>query len=250
MLKALIVDDEKYGREGLLALLNKYCPQITQINTASNIADAKDLILSEEPDLVFLDIEIKNELGFDLLEKIESWNFEVIFTTAHPNYAVRAFKYSGLDYLLKPINAHELVRAVKRAIKKKDDQVHKQQIELLLKNLNSDKKAPQTICLSTMEGVEFIDIDEIVYCEANGAYTVFHLKPNRKIIVSRNLKEYEVLLDEDFFMRIHNSFLINLKEVKKYVKSDGGYVIMKNGDAVNISQKKKDDFLQKMRYLT
>jgi len=250
MIRALIVDDEKYGREGLLALIKKYCPQINQVHSASNISEAREIILCEEPDLLFLDIEINSELGFDLLEKIESWNFEVIFTTAHPKYAVRAFKYSGLDYLLKPISADELVRAVKRATKKRNDQIHKQQIELLLQNLNSDVKSPQTICLSTLEGVEFIETDEIIYCEANGAYTVFNLKSNKKITVSRNLKEYESLLDEDFFMRIHNSFLINLKEVKKYIKSDGGYVIMKNGDTVSISQKRKDDFLKRMRYLS
>ncbi len=249
MLSAIILDDEKPGRESLKALLLRYCPDITLVREASGVDEAKALIEASQPDVLFLDIELKNESGFNLLEQLDQVHFETIFTTAHQSYAFKAFKFSGLDYLLKPIDVEELVSAVNKALVKKDKESQKKQVELLLNHLSSDKPSSNTICLPTSDGVEFIKTRNILYCQAQGAYTRFVLSEGKALLVSRNLKEYETLLDNKEFMRVHNSYLINLIKVKKYVKSDGGYIVMTNGDEVNISQKNKEPFLEIMRSL-
>ncbi|WP_425076825.1 LytR/AlgR family response regulator transcription factor [Psychroserpens sp. S379A] len=248
-LRAVIVEDERHSRETLKNLLEEFCVDITVIGTAANVNDAIKTIKELKPDVVFLDIELQTGTGFDVLSQVSHLNFEVIFTTAFEQYAIKAVKFSSLDYLLKPIDLDELQLAVNKAQTKKNQAVYKKQLETLMLNLKLQKPKLNKICLATSDGFEFIEINDIIYCKAEGSYTIFKLKNSEKLLVSKNLKEYENLLLEQGFMRVHNSFLINLKEVKKYMKADGGYIIMNNNDTVSISRSRKLDFLKVMSTL-
>ena len=248
-LKAIIVDDEKHSRESLKSLIHEFCVNIKVIGMAASVTEAIELIKTKQPDVVFLDIELQTGTGFDVLNQVSHLNFEVIFTTAFEQYAIKAVKFSSLDYLLKPIDLEELQLAVEKAQTKKNQIVYKKQLETLMLNLKQQKPKLNKICLATSDGFEFIEVNDILYCKAEGSYTAFILKNSEKLLVSKHLKEYENLLHEQDFMRVHNSFLINLKEVKKYIKSDGGYIIMNNGDTVSISRSKKEDFIHVMSAL-
>lgn len=247
-LRAVIVEDEKFSRENLKSLLNEFCINIEVVGLAANVNDAIEIIKSKKPDVIFLDIELQTGTGFDVLQQISHLNFEVIFTTAFEQYAIKAVKFSLLDYLLKPIDIEELQNAVNKAQTIKNQEVYKKQLETLMLNLKQQKPKLNKICLATSDGFEFINVNDIIYCKAEGSYTNFVCKDQKSILVSKHLKEYEDLLLEQDFMRVHNSFLINLKEVKKYVKSDGGYIIMTNDDSVSISRSKKGDFIRVMSF--
>ena len=247
MLRAVIVEDEMHSRESLKNLLRDFCPKVEVCGAAGSIEEAVPLILSVQPSLLFLDIELQNGTGFDLLRRLPDMDFDVVFTTAFEQYAIQAIKFSSLDYLLKPIDIDELQEAVAKALQKQNKDQNKTQLEVLLANLESQRPGPQNrICLATAEGLEFLQLEDILYCEANGSYTNFHLRDGRKIVVSKNLKEYENLLEGHPFMRVHNSFLINLGEVQRFVRSEGGYILMKNNAQISISPKKRDEFLQRM----
>lgn len=246
-LKAIIVDDENHSRETLKNLLEEFCPDVKVLASVGNVQNAVKEIKLLNPDLVFLDIELQSGTGFDILAQLGEINFEVIFTTAFDQYAIKAIKFSSLDYLLKPIDLEELQNAIEKARKIKNRTSYNQQLVSLLNNLRQPKSS--RICLATFDGMEFVNISDISYCEASGSYTSFKLTNGKKLLVSKHLKEYENLLAEHHFLRIHNSFLINLKEVKKYYKSDGGYILMNNNDTVSISRGKKDFFLRAMQII-
>lgn len=246
-IKAIVVDDENHSRETLRNLLEEFCSDVQVIAVAGTVRDAVKEIKRLQPDVVFLDIELQSGTGFDILTQLDDIAFEVIFTTAFDQYAIKAVKFSSLDYLLKPIDLEELQIAVEKVKTNKNKIAYNQQLTSLLKNLQQSK--PSRLCLSTMDGVEFVNINEILYGEANGSYTLFKLTTGQKFLVSKHLKEYENLLAEHQFMRVHNSFLINLKEVKKYSKSDGGYIIMNNNDTVSISRSKKEIFMDAMQMM-
>lgn len=249
-LKAIIVDDEKHSRETLKNLVEEFCDGIEVLSTASTVEEAVVQISTQNPDVVFLDIELQSGTGFDVLASLSNINFEVVFTTAFEQYAIKAVKFSSLDYLLKPIDLEELQLAVEKAKKIKDQAVYNRQLETLIFNLKQQQSNLNKLCLSTSDGFEFISVDEILYCKAEGSYTTFKLKNNNNFLVSKHLKEYETLLADQQFMRVHNSFLINLKEVKKYIKSDGGYILMNNDDPISISRNKKDAFFEAMRLIS
>lgn len=247
-LKAIIVDDENHSRETLKNLLEEFCSDVEVLASISTVRDAVKEIPLLKPDLVFLDIELQSGTGFDILAQLGEINFEVVFTTAFDQYAVKAIKFSSLDYLLKPIDLEELQSAVEKARKIKNKESYNEQLVSLLKNIRQPKSS--RICLATFEGMEFINIDDISHCEASGSYTSFKLVNGQKLLVSKHLKEYENLLGEHHFLRVHNSFLINLKEVKKYFKSDGGYIVMNNDDTVSISRGKKEIFMNAMQMMS
>lgn len=250
MIKAVIVEDEIHSREALKNLLRDFCPEIEVCGSAMSVEEGVEVIRSCEPELLFLDIELQNGTGFDLLRRLPDLNLEVIFTTAFEQYAIQAIKFSSLDYLLKPIDIDELQEAVAKAVDKRDKEQNKARLETLLANLETRRAgAPRRICLSTAEGLEFLQVEDISYCEAGGSYTTFCLRDDRKIVVSRHLKEYETLLEHHPFMRVHNSYLINLREVQRYVRSEGGYILMRNQARISISPKKRDEFLQRMAEL-
>lgn len=249
-MRIVIVEDEKHSRNTLINLINEFCDGVEITGTAESVEEAVTLIKTVNPDLVFLDIELQTGTGFDVLLQLNNYPFEVIFTTAFEQYAIQAFKFSSIDYLLKPIDFVELQKAVSKAKDRKNDRLYKHQLEILLNNIQDKPVKERKICLSTQEGIEFVSVGDIIYCEANGSYTYFKLKGGKNILVSKHLKEFENLLLDYEFMRVHNSFLINLREVKRFVKSEGGYILMSNESQVSISIKKRELFMEKMASLT
>lgn len=242
MLKAIIIDDEKKGRDTLNYMINTFCEdKVKIVYLAENVAEGIDAIKLYTPDIVFLDIQMNGETGFDLLEKVEKINFSIIFTTAYDKYALNAIKFSAIDYLLKPIDIEELNNAIDKAQSKKefDNKLY----ENYVKNNKTTESENMKIAISTTNGLEFITVKNIVYCKADKGYTYFHLKNNEKLISTKNLKHFEEILIEHDFLRIHNSNLINLKEINKYNKGEGGSVTMSNGDELDVSKRKKAAFL-------
>jgi two-component system LytT family response regulator len=240
---AVIIDDENRSREMLQNLIAQYCSNVDVLTTADSVTSGIEAINKFSPDLLFLDIEMNKETGFDLLEQIKEINFEVIFTTAHENYALKAFKFCAIDYLLKPIAVEDLIQAVDKVEKKKSNSLFREKFDLFMHNVKKGNNEDQRLAVSTTEGLVFINVSDILRCEANGAYTYLHLKDKTRLVVSKNLKEYEQLLSDHNFLRVHNSFIINMKEIKKYVRGDGGYVIMSDDTSVDISKRKKELFL-------
>lgn len=244
--KALIVEDEVRSRDFLRNLVEEFCPQLTVQDTASNVEEAVTRINAGSPDIVFMDIEMQTGTGFDVLQQVRQRNFHVIFTTAYDHYAVKAIRFSAVDYLLKPINLEELQEAVAKAIEAIQEKAENKKIELLIRNIQRPAGEDFSISLSTSEGIEFVQLSNILRLEANGPYTTFFMKDNTKIMVSKNLKEYELLLTDHGFFRVHNSHMINLKQVRKMVKTDGGYAVMNDDSMIAISPKKKEEFVQLM----
>lgn len=241
---AFIADDELRSRELLQNLLEELCPDLQITGTAASVEEAIKSIHQLQPQILFLDIEMHPGTGFDILQKLpSSSSIQVIFTTAYDQYAIRALRISAVDYLLKPIDVQELQSAVQKAILQINNKEPQHQLQHLLQNLVKQQQ-DYTISLSTAEGLEFVPIAAVMHLEANGAYTIFHLKDGRKIMVSKNLKEYESILSDHGFFRVHNSYMVNLKEVKKFLKTDGGNIVMNNNVNISISPRKKEELLQ------
>ena len=247
-IKALIVDDEELARKNLAYLIKDYCPQVELVGEAEDISKAKTLLKSNDVDLVLLDIEMPNGSGFDLLESINgSLNFQVVFVTAYHEYALRAFKYSAVDYILKPINPEELKQAIDKIKPGKVTQ-SKEQLDNLMENLQSKGEVMNKIALPSMEGLQFINLDDIVYCESQDNYTKFFLVDGQRIMVSKTIKHFEELLNPSQFFRVHRSNIVNLKYIEKYVKGEGGYIVMKQGARIPVSRRRKESFLQLFQY--
>jgi two-component system LytT family response regulator len=245
MIKAIIVDDEPYCCETLATLLERYCPQVTVAAICYSGKEALTAIKEQQPQILFLDIEMPQMNGFELLERLPEIGFELIFTTSYDQYAIKAFHFSALDYLLKPIDREELQKAVQKVIQ----HLHKplpQQLEILLQKINHPTSVIQKIALPTMEGLQMIATDSIIRCESDSNYTIFFLKNNRKLVVSRTLKEVEEMLEEHSFLRVHNSYLVNLNEVSKYVRGEGGYLVMSDDSSVDVSRSKKEMLLKRL----
>ncbi len=246
MIKAIIVDDEEKSRVTLKNLVTLYCPNVLILELCDSVNSALIAIDKEMPDLIFLDIEMPFHSGFTLLEKIKDPTFEVIFTTAYDHYAIKAIKFSAMDYLLKPIDSDELKNAVNKIeLDKTDSKKALPDFGLLLSNLKI-KGNNAKIALPTFDGLQMVSINEIIKCTADESYTHITLTNNTKITVSRILKEYEELLSDFNFLRVHNSCLINLIHVSKYIKGDGGYVVMIDGSSVEVSRRKKNDLINKL----
>lgn len=245
MLTCIIVDDEPKSRESLKILIEDFCEGVTVKALCQNVSEAIQAIDANKPDVVFLDIQLQRETGFDLLNQLQNVDFEVIFTTAFSEYAIRAFKYSAIDYLLKPIDIEELRQALSKVDRKNSKAVN-ERLQELLHNLKSGSTDNYKLALPTADGLVFVKVSEILYCQAASNYTEIILTENRKYIVSRTLKEYEDMLAEQQFYRIHHSYLVNLNEIKKYVRGEGGYVIMNNDKSLDVSKRKKEGFLSKI----
>ncbi|HTJ49608.1 MAG TPA: LytTR family DNA-binding domain-containing protein [Cyclobacteriaceae bacterium] len=245
MVKCVIVDDELKSRESLKILLQDFCDNVEVCALCQNVAEAIEAIAEYKPDVVFLDIQMQRETGFDLLAKIKNIDFEVIFTTAYSEYAIKAFKFSAIDYLLKPIDIEELKKAVDKVEKKLNINISGR-LEQLLQNLRPSAPQHFKLALPTSDGLIFVKVDTIVYCEANSNYTTIFTDDGKKHVVSRTLKEYEDMLEDHNFFRIHNSHIINLGSIKKYVRGDGGYVIMNNDVSLDVSKRRKEAFLSKL----
>lgn len=242
MKKALIIDDEQRTRELIAKMIDSFDLGITAIPAGENVKSGLLAIEEHKPDIVFLDIQMPDGTGFDLLKAIPNKNFEVIFITAHEEFAIKAIKFSALDYILKPIDPEELRGAVERALVGMTQQKETPQFEALQNNINPTQK--KRLVLKTQESVHVVDLDHIIRCEADRNYTSFFLTEGKKILVSRTLKEYETLLTGHSFLRVQQSHLINLNFVERYDKGNGGSVVMKDGSEVPLSSAKRDIFFQ------
>ena len=241
-LRAIIIDDEVHCAETLEWQLKNFCPSVELIGVYSSPVDGLAAIKSQKPDLVFLDIEMPKMTGFQLLKSIYKVDFGVIFTTAFDQFAVQAFKVSAIDYLVKPIDDDELKSAVEKA-GKLNPESSAISVEFLLEQMQ-DNKLSNRLFLPTLNGLEFIEKEAVIRCESDSNYTTVHLEDESKMVISKTLKEFEDLLPEKHFFRVHHSHIINLLAVQKYVRGDGGHLIMKNGNIVPVSRAKKQLLLE------
>lgn len=246
MLTAIIVDDEPYCCETLSTLLERYCPDVKILETCNSGDAALKAITKLQPQLVFLDIEMPHMNGFELLEKIPAINFELIFTTSYDQYAIKAIRFSAMDYLLKPIDREELQKAVQKVIQQQRPPLP-QQLEILLQKLHQPVTPILKIAMPTMEGLQMIAVDSIISCASDSNYTILFLKNKQKITASRTMKEVEEMLGDHSFMRVHHSFLVNLNEINKYIKGEGGYLVMSDGSTVDVSRSRKEMLLKKLQ---
>jgi two-component system LytT family response regulator len=245
MIKSIIVDDELKSRESLRILIEDFCEGITVAALCQNVTEGMEAIQTHKPDIVFLDIHMQRETGFDLLGKVKEVNFEVIFTTAYSEYAIKAFKFSAIDYLLKPIDIEELKKAIQKVEKKMNSDISSR-LQQLIQNLKQGPSENYKLAIPTTEGLIFVKINDILYCAASSNYTEIYLADGKKHLVSRTLKEYEDMLGGNDFFRIHHSYLINLNAIKKYVRGEGGYVVMTNDKSLDVSKRKKESFLARI----
>ena len=246
-IKAIIVDDEKNNRLVLRKLIEKFCPQITVIAECESVDDTISFIENNATDVVFLDVEMPGKNGFDLLANYNyQCPFEVIFTTAYSQYAVKAIRFSALDYLLKPVDPEELIRAVHKLSVKISDEIKTKQFELLEQKISNKDVGKKQLAISTLEGIYFASLDEIIHVDADSSYTKIYLTTSDMIMSSKPLKYFEELLGDFDFVRVHQSHIINLKHIRRYVRGDGGQVIMMNGAEIEVSRRKKDDLLAKI----
>jgi two-component system LytT family response regulator len=246
MITATIVDDEPYSCETLATLLERYCPDVKVLDICYSAASALKSINEQKPQLLFLDIEMPHMNGFELLEKLPDIDFELVFTTSYDQYAIKAFRFSALDYLLKPIDQDDLRKAVQKAVTS-TDHVSPQQIKVLLQKINHPSLVVNKVAIPTLEGLQMILIESIIHCEADRNYTIINIKGKQKIVASRTLKEIEELLDDYPFIRVHHSHIINLNEVEKYMKGEGGYLMMSNGANIDVSRSRKEFLLKKLQ---
>ncbi len=244
MIRAIIIDDEEHCISRLTSLLLDHCSDnIHLMESFRSVEDGIAAIKKLQPDLVFLDVHINEKTGFDLLGQLPSINFDLIFTTAFEKYAIQAFKFSAIDYLLKPIDADDLKQAVQKLDEKNSKKSSPEKLQVLLNNLQGKSKR---ICVPVMNGLVFLQVSDIIRCESDVNYTTFFLKDKEKLMVAKTLKEFEELLSEYNFFRVHNSHLINLAYVKNYVKGKGGYVVMDDHSEIEVSTRRKDAFLKKL----
>jgi two-component system, LytTR family, response regulator len=245
MIKAVLVDDEVHCLDTLEMLISDYCPEVQVAGRCLSGKKALESINKFQPDLVFLDIEMPTMNGFELLENFDQIPFSVIFTTGYDQYAIKAIRFSALDYLLKPIDPKELVASIHK-IQLQKKHPSSEQLMMLMNQIHHKEINYNKIAIPTVDGFELVPADQVVFCEANDNYTHLLLKNGTKIIACRTLKEIEEQL-EDFssFQRVHNSFIVNLNEARKYIRGDGGYVVMNNGSTINVSRSRKEMLLKK-----
>lgn len=254
MIRAIIIEDELQQRVALKEILKMVCPEVSVIAETDSVAEAIDIVPKYVPELVFLDIRLRDGIGLDMLKALEgqqesrALNFHVIFLTAYQEYAIKAIRYSALDYLLKPIDPDELAEAVNRYMRKSSAQ-QRLQYELLHQQFKEDAKSPKKLVLNTADRIHIVNIPDIIRCEAKDNYTIIYIKDAQPILVSRTLKEYEEILEPFGFTRIHQSHLVNFDYVKTFIKADGGYLQMQNDDMIPVSHRKKEHLLEMLKSL-
>ncbi len=252
MLKALIIDDEENSRAALKGKLDLFCPDIRPITEAGDIDSAISEMVSGKPDVMFLDVKLACETGFELLERVRDeeiqWNGQVIFTTAHDEFALKAIKFSALDYLLKPIDPEELVKAV-RKVQQINSVEPTENVSVLLENFRSATSSPKKIVIPSSDGMHIIKVSDILRCESSSNYTQFVLKTGKNLLASKTLKEFDNMLSDHNFERIHKSHLVNMNYVKRYVQSDGGYVIMEDDSRIPVANRKKEHLMTLLKSL-
>lgn len=246
MIKALMVDDEQSSLDLLNWLIGQYCPDITQMQQARGVADALPIINKWKPDIVFLDIQMPHQSGFELLNSIEEWNFEVIFTTAYNDYAIQAIRFSALDYLLKPIDGQELQKAVERF---KAKRIYAPAGQVLfrhfLQNLSSGSREKFKLALADVNDIKYVALDEIIRLQADSNYTHIFLKDKKPFVSAKTLKEYDEILEGHHFLRVHKSHLVNPQHITQYDRS--GLLTLSDGSVVEVSRRKKEYVMDALR---
>lgn len=240
-IRAIVVDDEVMGRENLVTLLQKHSPEVEMVGQAENADIARTLIRSCKPDLVFLDIQMPGGTGFDLLQGFDKIDFKVIFVTAFDHFAVKAFRYHAIDYILKPINPKELKEAVDR-VRDTGNALFMEQLEMLV---DQKENIPERICLPVANGIEVCRIADIIRCEADNFYTTFHFVNGSTILATRHLGYYEGIIHDAGFVRVHKSHLVNLDHVKRYIRGDNGKVVMSDGSEVVVSRSRRSVVMER-----
>ncbi len=249
MIKTVIIDDEESARETLIIMLKMYAPEIEVVAEADGVKSGIQTINEFNPELIFLDIQMGDGNGFDLLSNFPECNFKVIFITAYEEYAIKAFKFSAIDYLVKPVTPDDLIQATKKMTDSSEKKILKSQIEVLENNYSIPNQSFGTIILKTTEAIYIVEINDIIHCKSENNYTYFYLAGANKLLVSRTLKEFDELLSEVGFLRVHQSHLINTKQIDHFDKREGGTVIMKDGSKIPVSFRKKDQLLQLIQNL-
>jgi two-component system, LytTR family, response regulator len=243
MIKAILIDDETHCRETLSIQLERYCSEIQLLAQCNSAVQGLEAIAQYQPDVVFLDVEMPTMNGFEMLQQFSQMPFEVIFTTGYDAYAIKAIRFSAIDYLLKPIDKDELMKAVGK-VRQRANHNLTQQFDILLERLGNKQLALQKIALPTLDGFELVPLENILHCEADSNYTHVVLKHAKRVLVSRTLKEIEELLEGHAFLRIHHSHLVNLNEIVRYIRGEGGYVIMSDNTSITVSRSRKDALLK------
>ena len=249
MLRTILIDDELHMRQTLERLVKQYCPEILLLAKADGVKTGVEAIEKYHPDLVLLDIKMNDGNGFDLLQQLEPVDFKVIFITAHDDFAIRAFRISALDYLLKPVDPEELKQAVEKARKIFQDDFNTQ-LDSLSEHLESQDSSIRKLIIKTAESIHLLHMQDILYCESDGGYTTFHMEDGQQIIASSTLRDYEEILSDFGFFRIHRSFLINMKHIVRFEKTDGGVVVLNGEIKIPVASRKKDLLLEMFERLT
>jgi two-component system, LytTR family, response regulator len=247
MIKCIIVDDEPDNLVILKKILAQYCPEITVVGEAASAEEAIPLIRQSQPQLVLLDIEMPGSNAFDMLNQLRPINFEVIFVTAFAGYAAKAFRYSALDYLLKPVDIDDLRQAIQKAVVRSMQKNYNDRLEALLNSTLAENTFSK-IAIPTIDGLVFYPVEDVICCLAKGTYTEMELCKNKNLLLTSTLKEVEEILPPGIFCRVHNSYLINLNHMKKYYKGKGGYVEMSNGRTIEVSFRKREEFLSRLKH--
>ncbi len=243
-MKALIIDNEPNLRDALRSLLQSFCPEVTEIRDADGVQTGLQMIRNFQPDVVLLDVEMEDGTGFDLMKQVPNPAFQLIFVTAHNKYAIEAFQFSAIDYLLKPVDPDALKKSIEKAgahIRNKDLAY---QVEVLLQQLAGIQNRDRKIVLKDIDNVYFVKMNDLLYCEAEGTYTRFYITGGGPILVSKNLKEYADLLEPMGFLRTHHSYLVNPDKIKLFDKTEGGSLVLEGGASVPVSQRKKEAVMQ------
>jgi len=240
MFSAVVIDDESRVRETICNMISVYCPNIQIIGQANSVESGYQIINQLGPEIVFLDIKMPDGTGFDLLKKFSNLTFHFIIISAYEEYAIKAFKYSALDYLLKPIDSTDLINAVEKVTKTINSDETNQKFEILLSNIDNEEKEIKKIILKTQDSIFVVDVDKIVRCESQNNYTLFILSDHSKILVSKTLKEYDELLTPLSFIRCHQSHLVNPKYIQKFTRYPNIAIFMNDGSIIPVSVRKKD----------
>jgi len=248
MYRTILVDDEPRGLNTLKKLLQEYCPELRIVAECADADSGREKIELLEPHIVFLDISLPGKSGFDMLSELEKISFEIIFVTAHNEYTLQAFRYSAVDYLVKPIDEDLLVKAVNRAVKRISTTTVNDNINALLHNIGRPSSSQDSrLCIPSIKGFQMVELKDILYCEASGSYTNIYFTDGSNTCASKPIFEYEELLSDAGFVRIHKSSLVNLMHIREYLRGEGGSVVLNNNVELEVSRRKKDMFLSKIK---
>lgn len=242
-IKVIVVDDELFARQSIITILNSKFSNVNIVGEAESVKDAVEIIQDKQPDLVFLDIDLTDGSGFDVVNFLKPISFQIIFVTAHQEYAIKAIKFSALDYILKPVSSFELEAAVNRLLEEKESENQQLKLDAFAENMQNESSKKNKIVLKTSDSIHLINVSDIMRCEADNNYTTFYISSGERIIVSKGLKEYDELLSEHGFFRVHQSHLINISCISRFDKKDGGSVVLCDEAKIPVSQRKKQKLL-------